>query len=126
MFGSKTGKILSFILLNLLHRFQPNLAHRQRPRNSHCGWSRYAPNESKMANGRLFEKKTVKSPDLCNRVTDFDEIWHDDAYRPITADQPLKFRIFYNPRLRQQPSWKITKIAISPQRFDRSLRHLVW
>jgi len=47
-----------------------------------------------MANGRLFEKKTVKSPDLCNRVTDFDEIWHDDAYWPITADQPLKFPIF--------------------------------
>jgi len=22
--------------------------------------------------------KTVKSPHLCNRLTDFDEIWHDD------------------------------------------------
>jgi len=24
-------------------------------------------------------KKTVKSPYLCNRLTDFDEIWHNDA-----------------------------------------------
>ena len=30
-----------------------------------------------------------------------------------------------NPRWRRSPSWKITKIAISPQRFDRSLRNLV-
>ena len=36
----------------------------------------------------------------------------------------LKFRIFENPRWRRPPSWKITKIAISPQRFDRSLRNL--
>jgi len=26
--------------------------------------------------------KTVKSPYICNRLTDFDEIWHDDAYWP--------------------------------------------
>ena len=38
--------------------------------------------------------KTVKSPYLCNRLTDFDEIWHDDAYWSLTADRPLKFRIF--------------------------------
>jgi len=35
--------------------------------------------------------KTVKSPYLCNRVTDFDEIWHGDAYWPPTVDP--KFRI---------------------------------
>jgi len=33
--------------------------------------------KSKMADGRHL--KTVKSPYLCNRLTDFDEIWHDDA-----------------------------------------------
>ena len=33
--------------------------------------------------------------------------------------------MFENPRWRRPPSWKITKIAISPQRFDRSLRNLV-
>ena len=38
--------------------------------------------------------KTVNSPYLCNRLTDFDEIWRDDAYWPPTAERPLKFRIF--------------------------------
>jgi len=27
-------------------------------------------------------------------LTDFDEIWHDDAYWPPTADRPLKFDFF--------------------------------
>jgi len=35
--------------------------------------------------------KTVKSPYLCNRLTDFDEIWQDDAHWPPRADRPLKF-----------------------------------
>ena len=43
----------------------------------------------------------------------------------LTADLWLKFRIFENPKWRRPPSWKITKIAISPQRFDRSLWNLV-
>jgi len=42
-------------------------------------------------------KKTVKSPYRCNRLTDFDEIWQDDARGPLTAYRPLKFRIFENP-----------------------------
>ena len=46
-----------------------------------------------MADGRHFEK-TVKTPYLCNRLTDFDEIWQGDANSPLTADRPLKFRIF--------------------------------
>jgi len=37
--------------------------------------------------------KTVKSPYLYNRLTDFDEIWHDDADWPPTGDKPLKFGI---------------------------------
>jgi len=36
--------------------------------------------------------KTVKSPYLCNRLTDFDEIWRDDAYWPPTAERSLKFQ----------------------------------
>jgi len=56
-----------------------------------------------MAVSRHFEK-TVKSPYLCNRLTDFDEIRYNDAYWPLTADRSLKFRIFENPR-----SSKITK-----------------
>jgi len=37
--------------------------------------------------------KTVKLLYLCNRLADFDEIWHDDAYWPLAADQSLKFRV---------------------------------
>ena len=48
--------------------------------------------------------KTVKSPYLLNSLTDFDEIWHDDAHWPPTADRPLKFRILENPRWRRPPS----------------------
>ena len=35
-----------------------------------------------------FWKKTVKSPYLCNRLTDFDEIWHSDTYWPPAGDRP--------------------------------------
>jgi len=35
----------------------------------------------------------VKLLYLCNRLTDFDEIWYSDAHCPLTADRPLKFRI---------------------------------
>ena len=38
--------------------------------------------------------KTVKSPYLRNRLTDFDEIWRDDANWHPTGDRPLKFRFF--------------------------------
>jgi len=37
--------------------------------------------------------KTVKSPYLRNRLTDFDKIWHVDADWPPTEETPLKFRI---------------------------------
>ena len=37
--------------------------------------------------------KTVKSPYLRNRLTDFDEISHGDADWPPTGDTPLKFPI---------------------------------
>jgi len=37
-----------------------------------------------MVDGRHFEKKTVKSPYLCNRLTDFDKIWYNDAHWPLT------------------------------------------
>ena len=53
--------------------------------------------------------RTVKSPCVCNRLTDFDEIWHDDGYWPSTAERPLKFRIFKNSRWRQPPSIKSRK-----------------
>jgi len=67
----------------------------------------YEFHKSKMADGRHF--KTVKSPYLCNLLTDFHEIWHDDAYSPPTAERPLKFRIFENSRWWQPPSGKSQK-----------------
>ena len=72
------------------------------------GLTQYAPNKSNMADGRHFAK-SVKSPYLCNLLTDVDEIWHYDAHWSLTADRPLKFRIFQNPRWRQPPSWKLQK-----------------
>jgi len=69
----------SYILSQLLHRFQPSIAQRSRPPSGHRGWSQYVHNKSKMADGRHFEK-SVKSQCLCNRLTDFDEIWHGDEY----------------------------------------------
>ena len=63
-----------------------------------------------MADGHHFEKKPIKSPYLCNRLTDFDEIWHGGAYLPLIVDLPLKFRIFENPRWRRPPSWKLQKL----------------
>jgi len=51
-----------------------------------------------MADSRHFKKST-----------DFDEIWHEDAYWPHTAERPLKFRIFENSRWRQPPSGKSQK-----------------
>jgi len=50
--------------------------------------------KTKMAAAAIL--KTVKSLYLLNRLTDFDEIWHGDAYWPSTGDRPLKFRIFKN------------------------------
>ena len=52
--------------------------------------------KSKMADGRHFEKKPVKSPYISNRLTDFDEIWHDGADWPPTGDILLKFEFFKN------------------------------
>jgi len=40
--------------------------------------------------------KTVKSPYLRNRFTDFDVIWHADADRTPTGGISLKFSIFQN------------------------------
>ena len=39
-------------------------------------------------------RKNVKSPYICDCLTDFDEIWCDYAYWPLAADQLLKFWIF--------------------------------
>jgi len=38
-------------------------------------------------------KKTVKSRYLCNRSTDFDEMWYDGASWPFLSGRSLKFQI---------------------------------
>jgi len=48
--------------------------------------------------------KTVKSPYLRKRLTDFDEIWQADADWSPTGGISLKFPIFQKPRWRRQPS----------------------
>ena len=69
--------------------------------------------------------RIVKSPYLCSRLTDFDEIWHDDAYWAPASDRPLKFRIFENSRWRQPPSGKSQKLRYLRNALTRSLRNLV-
>jgi len=63
--------------------------------------------------------KTVKSPYIRNRLTDFAEIWHGEAHWPTD-----KISNFSKTEMAAAAIVKITKIAISPQRFDRSLRNL--
>jgi len=115
--------IKTFILSKVLQRFKPNLAQRYRPPSSLRESSQYTPDKSKMADAAIL-KKTVKSPYLRNRLTDFDEIWHNDVDWPPTGNISLKFRIFQKPRWRRPLSWKTTKIAISQQRIDISSRNL--
>jgi len=57
-------------------------------------------------------------------LTDFDEIWHGAADWPPIGDRPLKFPFFSKTKMAAAAMLKIRKIAISPQRFDRSLRNL--
>ena len=81
-----------------------------------------------MADGCHFEKNPLNrhiSATIRPILIKFGTV-HGDASWPLAADQPLKFWIFKNPRWRQPPSWKITKIAISPQLLDRSLQNLVY
>jgi len=40
--------------------------------------------------------KTVKAPYLCNRLTDFDEMWHGDACWSSASEVKFKFLIFDN------------------------------
>ena len=68
-------------------------------------------------------KKTVKLPYLCNRVTDFDEIWQADVDWPPTGGISLKFKISKT-KMAAAAIMKISKIVIYHQQFDRSLRNL--
>jgi len=90
---------------------------------SHCWWSKYTPNKSKMADGRHLEK----SKNL-NIFATIDRFWRNLAYwcdstvwTPI-SDKISRFQKF---KMAAAAILKIRKIAISPQRNDRFLRNLV-
>jgi len=71
--------------------------------------------KSKMADAA--NMKTVKSPYLRNRLTDFDEIWHSDADWPPTGDTPLKFGIKKN---------KTSAVVILKNHTNRDITTTVW
>ena len=109
---SNVQNIESFILLKLFHRFKPNSAQRWRPSSSHRGWSQYAPN-TRPTNPRWRTAailKTVKSPYICNLLTDFHEIWHSDAFWSPAHDVQFKFVIFYNLMWRRTAILRIEKL----------------
>jgi len=54
--------------------------------------------------------KTVKSPYLCNLLTDFDEIWHSDACWSPAPDVKFKFLIFDNHIRRRAAILRIEKL----------------
>ena len=66
--------------------------------------------------------KTIKLPYICNCLTDFDKIWHDDALSLPHSRQTVKILNYWKFNI-----LKITKIAISRQQLiDRSSRNLAW
>ena len=110
VFKPNAQNITTFMLSKALQRFQPNLAQRYRPPISLRGLSQYAPDKSKMADGRHFEKKPLNRHNyLCERLTDFDKIWHDDANWSPIGNKSIKFKNFQKPRWRQPTSWKSQK-----------------
>ena len=71
-----------------------------------------------MADGRHFEKKTVKSPHLCNRLTYFDNTGYNDAYWLLTACLLLKFQFFWKT--------KVAAVAILKNHKNHDISVQVW
>jgi len=83
--------------------------------------------------------KTVKLPYLCNRLTDFDEIWHGDANSPLAAVRSelrnsnsltvgeVKRPILHqHTKFRRDPSNHCGDIAMFLISQDGGCRHLVF
>jgi len=62
-----------------------------------------------MTDGRIL--KHVKSRYLLNLLTDFAEIWHDDANWAPTSERPLKFRILETDILEKSKKCYISAMA---------------
>ena len=75
--------------------------------STHCGWSKNAPNKSKMANRRIL----AKSKNLNIFATDWPIVTKFCKLirlNPLDPDRP-KNRDFKNPRWRLQPRWQFEK-----------------
>ena len=116
--------IESFILSKLLYWFQPNFAQRQKAPSTIRVWSNFAPNKSKMADGHHFEK-----PLNCYIFPQpFNQLWWNlEQWRILApySGSTIKISNFWKSKMAAAAILKITKIAISAQRFDWSLRNLV-
>jgi len=66
------------------------------------GGSNVLPTNPRWRTAAILENRKIAI--YTQRLTSFDEIWHADANLASTADWPLKFRIFENPRWRRLPS----------------------
>ena len=112
--SSQTGKILKVSCYRKYCIDFNEILHNYRDHQELVGGLNRRPTNPRWRTAAILEKKTVKSLYLCNRLTDFDKIWYSDAHWSLTAKLSLKFPFFENPKWRRPPSWKITKIAISP------------
>ena len=70
------------------------------------GWRHCAVRDKRLIYSTCHFARSVKSPFLCSRLTDFGKIWHNLA--PYSA-AAVEFRIFANPRWRRPPSSKSQK-----------------
>ena len=100
VFKPNGQNIESFMLSKLLHRFQPNFAQRWRPSSG--------------------SRKIAISLQPCDRF------WWNLAHIGSLQGIVSKNSNFWKSNMAAAAILKITKIAISPQLFDRSLRNLVW
>ena len=77
-----------------------------------------------LTNPRWRTAYILPKPLKCH-LTDFDEIWHDDANLPLTADRPLKFRIYENPRPRKYTT-RVDPTSIIPAKFKVDITIHCW
>ena len=66
------------------------------------------PTSPKWQTAAIF--KTVNLLYICNRLTDFDEIWHGDACWCPERDVKFKVLIFYNIIWQVAAMWRIEKL----------------
>jgi len=86
------------------------------------GGSNMAPTHPRWRTAAI--SKTVKSPYLRSRSTDFNEIWQGDANWALTGDSLIKFPLFENPRWRRPHLENHKNRDITQQLIDRISQNL--